>query len=123
VAEKLYEIEDAYLAWRRGDLTNKQYTARRKEILTRGGPGPSDRELNSLERSSRVKVLVLQDELRAETDTKKRQVIILEMDELKYQQQLRAYRTTKRSAKPDVDLPERTPRFFAPGSEAPAPPP
>jgi hypothetical protein len=123
VAEKLYNIEDAYLAWRRGELTNKQYTARRKEILTRGGPGPSDRELNMLERSTRVKALVMQDELRAETDTKKRQAIILELDELRYQQQLRAYRSTRRSAKPDVDEPVRIPRYFAPGSEAPPPPP
>ena len=123
VAEKLYDIEDAYLAWRRGDLTNKQYTARRKEILARGGPGPSDRELDGLERSRRVKALVLQDELRAEEDPKIRQAIILELDEIRYQQQLRAYRSTRRSAKPDVDLPEEIPRFFAPGSEAPAPPP
>jgi hypothetical protein len=123
VAEKLYDIEDAYLSWRRGELTNKQYTALRKEILTRGGPGPSDRELNSLERSNRVKALVLQDELRAEEDVEKRQAIILELDEIRYQQQLRARRTTRRSAKPDVPIPEPIPRFFAPGSEAPAPPP
>jgi len=123
VAQKLYEIEDAYLAWRRGELTNKQYIARRKEILTRGGPGPSDKDLISLERSSRVKILVMQDELRAETDIRKRQAIILELDEMRYQQQRRTYQRTKPSAKRDMDKPERIQRFFAPGSEAPAPPP
>jgi hypothetical protein len=79
-----------------------------------------------MERSSRVKALVMQDELRAETDPKKRQAIILDLDELRYQQQLRAYRSTRRSAKDDeegVTPPERVPRFFAPGTEAPAPPP
>jgi hypothetical protein len=122
--EKLYAIEDVYLSFKRGELTQDEYSAQRVKILDRPGRGPNAQQLVSLIRSNRVRVLVLQDQLRAAEDKTEaeRQDIISQMDRLRFRQQQGSYRSLPLSIRRGVRRPTYTPRF-PPGSEAPPPPP
>jgi hypothetical protein len=122
--EKLYDVEDIYLSWKRGELTQDQYMAQRKKVLQRPGVGPNMGEINRLFRSTRVRVMVLEDQLRADdVDPKQRQWIIRQLDELRFRQQQGSRRNLPRSIRRDVPRAERIRREFPPGSVAPAPPP
>ena len=129
--EKLYDIEDIYLSFKRGELTQDQYIAQRKKVLQRPGVGPNLGEITRLFRSSRVRIMVLEDQLRAlgsvrwsvsDVDPKQRQAIIRQLDELRFRQQQGSRRNLPRSIRPYVPEPRRINRF-PPGSVAPAPPP
>jgi hypothetical protein len=126
--EKLYAIEDVYLSFKRGELTQDEYSAQRVKILDRPGRGPNAQQLVSLIRSNRVRVLVLKDQLRAAEDktAAERQDIVKQIDRLQFRQRQGSYRQLPLSIRRGVPRPTYTERELPPlppGSEAPAPPP